>query len=266
MNRAQLTDELIAHKKDISDKMELIIKLKTTLYKFKTYTATAALSVIIGGMVIVYVADYQWSNERKAYEATRKALVEKTSKLSEIEKEFNIMSTSGSIVYVGREDLLNDLTEHYPDVSTKTKIAILETILSESEKYNINPLILYSLVYVESSFRHWLEHDTATINKNGKQQKIKAVGLCGVVWEWWGDKLKGAGIAETRGDLFDPVTNIKAGAFVYNEMFHMDMHKSARYKDESALLRYFGGDYISYVQRIDAKIATFVRPNLYRKN
>ena len=49
-------------------------------------------------------------------------------------------------------------------------------------------------------------------------------------------------------------------------MFNMEMHKSARTRDESALLRYFGGNYISYVQKIDAKIATFVRPSLYRRN
>lgn len=273
MNRAQLTEELILQKKENQEKSEEISKLKASLYKFKSYTSYIAVLVVVGAIVITSVADHQWSKERtqlenttKAYKETYTRLREIETRLREIEKEYSIISSNGSLVYVGKEDLLNDLTTHYPDVSTKTKVAILETILSEAEKYNINPLILYSLVFVESSFRHWLEHDLTTITKNNKQQKIRAVGLTGVVWEWWGDKLKDAGIAQTRGDLFDPVTNIKAGAFVYNEMYHMEMHKSANYKDESALLRYFGGDFVSYIGRIDAKIATFVRPNLYRKN
>ena len=88
----------------------------------------------------------------------------------------------------------------------------------------------------------------------------------GITWENHKTALINAGIAETRGDLFDPITNIKAGAFIYNYMYGLEMHKSAKYKDESALLRYFGGNYPAYVQRIDSKIATFVRPSLYRKN
>lgn len=266
MNRAQLTDELILQKKENEERIQEIAKLKASSFRFKSYVSYIAVLVVVGAVVITSVADHQWSKERTQLELESKALKETTIKLKEIEKEYSIISSSGSVVYVGKEDLLNDLTTHYPDVSTKTKIAILETILSESEKYNMNPLILYSMVYVESTFRHWLEHDLTTIVKNGKPVKIRAVGLTGVVWEWWGDKLKDAGIAETRGDLFDPVTNIKAGAYIYNEMYHMEMHKSANYKDESALLRYFGGDFVSYIGRIDAKIATFVRPNLYRKN
>lgn len=266
MNREQLTAELIQQKKDNEERAHEILRLKNAYRKFKVYTLYTLLVTIIGGAFIVTIADYQWSRERTQLENTSKALKETSVRLQEIEKEYNIVTSSGSIVYVGKEDLLNDLMTHYPDVSTKTKITILETIISEAEKYNMNPLILYSIVYTESTFRYWLEHDLTTIIKNGKPQKIRAVGLMGTVWEWWGDKLKDAGIAETRGDLFDPITNIKAGAFIYNEMYHMEMHKSARYKDESALLRYFGGDYISYVQRIDAKIAQFVRPALYRKD
>ena len=266
MNREQLTTELIQQKKENDERINEIERLKNAYRRLKVYAFYTAMVAIIAGTFIVTMADYQWSKERTQLENTTEAYKKTSARLQELEKEFINISSSGSIVYVGKEDLLNDLMTHYPDVSTKTKIAILETIISEAEKYNMNPLILYSIAYTESTFRHWLEHDLVTIQKNGKPQKIRAVGLMGTVWEWWGDKLKDAGIAETRGDLFDPITNIKAGAFIYNEMYHMEMHKSARYKDESALLRYFGGDYISYVQKIDAKIAQFVRPALYRKD
>lgn len=266
MNREMLTAELILKKKENEERIQEIAKLKASSFRFKLYVLYIAVLLVVGAVTVTSIADHQWAKERTELETITKKFKELSKTHTELEKEYNIISSNGSLVYVGKEDLLNDLATNYPDVSMKTKIAILETILSESEKYGMNPLILYSIAYTESTFRHWLEHETATIQKNGKPVKIKAVGLMGVVWEWHGEELKEAGIAEIRGDLFDPVTNIRAGAFIYNKMYHMEMHKSAKYKDESALLRYFGGDNISYVQKIDAKIATFVRPSLYRKN
>jgi hypothetical protein len=35
-------------------------------------------------------------------------------------------------------------------------------------------------------------------------------------------------------------------------------------KDESAILRYFGGDYKSYLDRIDDKIGSLIASNLYK--
>lgn len=170
-----------------------------------------------------------------------------------------------SYVELYRVDLEEDLLKNYPDISIKNKNIILDTILSESEKYKINPLILYSVCYVESSFKYWIEHTPTLVLKDNKRVKIQAVGLTGVVWEWHKDLLISNNIAETRSDLFDPVTNIKAGAAIYNSLYLMEPHKASKNRDESALLRYFGGSYIEYVGRIDAKIATLIRPKLYRK-
>ena len=190
MNRAQLTEELIAQKKDNTERIQEIAKLKASLFRFKSYVSYIAVLVVVGAVVVTAVADYQWSKERVELETVTKKFKEISKAHKELEKEYNIISSSGSVVHVGKEDLLNDLATNYPDVSMKTKIAILETILSESEKYGMNPLILYSIAYTESTFRHWLEHETATIQKNGKPVKIKAVGLMGTVWEWHGEELK----------------------------------------------------------------------------
>ena len=266
MNREQLTNELILQKKESNEKTSEIIKLKTSLHHWITNSTLILISLIVVLGIIAKIALNNYNVEVQEKLAIAEKFNQLTLEFQGIKKDYNDIQSNSSLVYVSKEDLLNDLVKNYPEVSMRTKILILETILSEAEKYGMNPLILYSVIYVESSFRHWLEHEPTTIDMNGKKVKIRAVGLSGVVWEWWGSKLKDAGVAETRGDLFDPVTNIKAGAFVYNQMYKMEMHKSAQYKDESALLRYFGGDYISYVQKIDAKIATFTRPNLYRKH
>jgi hypothetical protein len=271
--KMKFSKELTETKQQLIEAHVAIENLKFKNTKLVLYSIATFMFLVI----ICWASFYYLNHKHNELFLTNQETIKKSEELrikseelriksEELIKDYNELQNSLSLVYVSKTDLLNDLMHNYPDVSTKTKITILETIISESEKYNMNPLILYSLIYTESSFRHWLEHEPININKNGKPIKIRAVGLGGVVWEWWSDKLKDAGIAEIRGDLFDPVTNIKASAYVYNQMYHMEMHKSAKNKDESALLRYFGGDYISYVQKIDAKIATFVRPSLYRKN
>jgi len=262
MNRAQLTEELIKAKNESAEQLTKIDKL--TKWKYNSIGTGIIAGALLSMATIAIMSLYDGKVKMQAELASLSIQSDKEIQL--LRKDIYDLQSNSSLVYVSKLDLLEDLQKNYPEVSMKVKLQILETVISESEKYNMNPLILYSMIYVESSFRHWLEHDPTTINKNGKQIKIRAVGLTGVVWEWWGEKLIAAGIIETRGDLFDPVANIKAGAFVYNEMYHQEMHKSAKYKDESALLRYFGGDYISYLNKIDAKIATFVRPNLFRKN
>ena len=112
--------------------------------------------------------------------------------------------------------------------------------------------------------RFEIQHSLTTIVINKKKLKIRAVGLGGVVWEWWGDKLKEAGIAEVRSDLFLPDVNIRAAAFVLNEMSKRELLKGTKSKDESMLRRYFGGNYKAYSDKIDKKVMSIVRPNLYR--
>ncbi len=161
-------------------------------------------------------------------------------------------------------DLLKDMNKMYPHLSTNVKKIIVKTILIESKKYNINPLIIYSLIHTESSMRPWINHKRVLIKIDGKKKYIQAVGLGGIVWEWWGKKLKDAEIAEVRSDLFNPEINIKAVVFVYNKLYNKQKLKNAKSQDESAMIRYFGGGYKSYFQKIDKKIAQLVSTKLYR--
>ena len=192
------------------------------------------------------------------------------SSLEELKLNNNLLlkelEQNKSFVLVNKSVLLEDLRVNFPNISSNTRTKIVQTIIEEAQRYGINPMILYSICYVESSFRFWLEHDDVKIPVKGKEVKTKAVGLTGVIWEYWEEPLKTAGIAETKGDLFDPVINIKASAFIYNENFNKELLKGAKTRDESALLRYFGGNFPSYVQKIDAKMASLVRPTLFRKD
>ena len=66
------------------------------------------------------------------------------------------------------------------------------------------------------------------------------------------------GIAETKDDLFDPKTNIYATAYVYKVMYSREKLKSAESQGESALMRYFGGEYKWYAAKINTKMINVI--------
>ena len=196
-----------------------------------------------------------------------KTLVEKYNKIvKEKDKQISKMKSwkdQKSFVMINR-DILEENLKVYTSLSKTNRKKILDTVLSEAAKYNINPIILYSLLHVESSMRFWIQHSPVKIKIHGRYKTIRAVGLGGVVWEWWGKQLQDAHIAEVRSDLFNIEPNIKATAFILNEFSKRKMLKGTKSKDESMLRRYFGGNFKAYSDRIDRKVMSIVRPNLYR--
>ena len=52
MNRAQLTEELIAQKKDNAERIQEIAKLKASLFRFKFYVSCIAVLVAVGAVVV----------------------------------------------------------------------------------------------------------------------------------------------------------------------------------------------------------------------
>jgi len=159
------------------------------------------------------------------------------------------------LLAITRSDLSADLAT-YEHLSTANRTAILSTIFEASTTYSINPLILYSLIFKESSFRWWLIHGT-------DKDKDRACGLGGVRYSIHGEALRSAGIIETKSDLFLIEPNIMATAFIYNEYRKLPLKDGATSPDMSAMLRYFGGNYKEYFQRIDSKIIDIIRLKLY---
>ena len=71
------------------------------------------------------------------------------------------------------------------------------------EYYKIDPVLLYSIAYIESGL------DSKAINK--RSDKDKDIGLMQIN-SWWFDRLSKLNILEK--DLYDPCTNIKVGAWI----------------------------------------------------
>ena len=169
-----------------------------------------------------------------------------------------------SFIQVLENDLIVDIMNNYDELPKRTKTEIVNTIMESSTEYGINPLIIYFTLHAESSMRPHIKHSTVEIKVDNKLIKTQAIGLGGVIYEWWGEKLIKAGIIANKADLFDPILNIRATCFILNENYKMPMHPSATSKDGSALLRYFGGNSPSYFKRIDEKILSFVSNKIYR--
>lgn len=145
-------------------------------------------------------------------------------------------------------------------ISKATKELIFNNVMANSKKYGISPLIVTSLISVESSFMFWIGHKQCSVTlDNGKKAKIRAVGLGGVVWEFWGSKLIQNGIAKTRSDLYKPEVNIEAICYILTELKKQPLKKGAKTATESALLRYFGGNYQTYITRIAKKMFDIIK-------
>lgn len=162
----------------------------------------------------------------------------------------------GQIVAITIDDLYNDLAT-YDHLSSAHRTAILTTIAEVSRKYDINPIILYSLIHVESTFRWWLIHGS-------DKDKDRACGLGGIRYGIWGDQLKFEGIIETKSDLYLIEPNIRAIGYVYNHNRQLELKSGSSHSDMSALIRYFGGNYKEYFKRIDDKIISIFHSKLYR--
>jgi len=228
------------------------MKISKNLLKYIFLVVSTLVITIVVTMFLIY----------KPYKSQKNDMVlSKKIHTIKITKPKSSMNSFGCFT---KNDLKKDMEENYSFLSKREQKIILSTILAQSKKYNINPLILYSLIYTESSMRPWIEHSKILIKIKGKKKYIRAVGLGGVVWEWWKTQLIKNKIAFTRADLFNPEINIKAIAYIYNNFYTQKKLKKASTQDESAMIRYFGGGYKWYFVKIDKKIMSLIRKKIYR--
>jgi len=244
-------------------------------FKTSTIIGSFVAGSILAGSLAFYGTDL-YIKKNKEISSLKKTLVERNedkNKILELNAKIKILEKrtqdmmswkdTKSFVIINKSLLVNNLRQ-YKKLSPDIQSIIIDNVIAEATKYNINPIILYSLLDVESSMRFHIQHQKTSIKIKGKQVVIRAVGLGGVVWEWWDEELQKANIAKTRTDLFLPGNNIKAVAFILNEMYKKPLLNGCKSKDESMLRRYFGGNFKSYSDKINLKVMSIVKPNLYR--
>jgi len=216
----------------------------------KSVCIVSLMLIILAG-VLIFVQNTKL-NQCKNRPA--KVVVKTKTKTKVVYKE-----PKGVIVSINKQVLLNDLKANSKHLSKRNRELIVNTIEKASKRYGVNELVLYGLIYTESSFRYWITHRQVVI----KGKKDNAIGLAAIVYLWWGEKLKKAGLIETRSDLYNIENNIMSCAFILNELEKMSLVKGTTTKTESALRRYFGGNYKWYSQRIENKIGSLVFSKIY---
>ena len=154
--------------------------------------------------------------------------------------------------------------EQYKGISNKNKSEILFDIVKYSKQYKLNPIVIYSLIATESSFKFWIKHSLVTIVVKKHKIKTRAIGLGGVIWEWYEDELIQNKIAQVKSDLFDISTNIQATCYIYRKLKDEAILKGSKDKQESARIRYFGGGLKNrwYADKINKVLASLLKQEL----
>lgn len=90
------------------------------------------------------------------------------------------------------------------DIEEQEAKDILDSIVTISEKYEIDYRVILALIYTESNF-----------NANIKHKHSKVVGIGGIHTGVWAKPLKEAGIIDRAKDLNDTDKNIEATCFIF---------------------------------------------------
>lgn len=99
---------------------------------------------------------------------------------------------------------------------------LAKVIVKESAKNEVSPYFQAALINSESSFRFNVKHDISNV-----------IGISGIYWTVWSDRLKNENICWNKNDLNNPYTNIAASSFIfgyYNKMSSTPREAISRYK------------------------------------
>lgn len=158
-------------------------------------------------------------------------------------------------VELGTIDL--DLKE-FPILSDEVRKDIFTTIDKVSAEYQQPPMLLHIIFRIESGYQFWVEHPQVVVTIKGKKVPIRATGLGGIVWEFWADTLKKAGIAQTRSDLFIPAVNIRATGLILSILAEQAVKTSSEGNILPVLIsKYYGQfdkDYESKMMRYSSDL------------
>ncbi len=164
----------------------------------------------------------------------------------------------------------------YGTISPKVERIIIDNILDVHKKYNIPIGLLHCIFRVESEYRFNIDHPTVQVVVHKNQIKTHAIGLGGVMWCFWGDSLKKAGIADMETDLYLPDVNIQASGFILHSIIQSILNSIKGYPLgilTEIVRRYYGAYntlYMSKMQKITSdlwmkRMAKAILQTSYRK-
>ena len=140
-------------------------------------------------------------------------------------------------------------------ISNKQKTDIIQEIILQSETYNVDPKLVYAILFTESAFKNKVKHQPTYVKQ--LKTKVQAIGMGGVVWEFWGDYLLENTSLTQKSDLKKWRKNIEATAAILAYLSNYRKHPKAKDVNESAAIRYYGLYDKDYVQKTSYHLSNF---------
>lgn len=141
----------------------------------------------------------------------------------------------------------------YDYLSYDTEQLILKTLKEAVKEFPVPIGMMHGVSRTESEYRFWIDHPTVNVNVRGKRVTTNAIGIGGVIWEFWGDTLKHYDVAHARSDLYLPDVGIRAQACVLWCIIK-EVMKDSTTKESNIVSRvqsnYYGAYSNLYMQRI----------------
>jgi hypothetical protein len=127
-------------------------------------------------------------------------------------------------------------------LSPRIKDDVITALRLTSKEFGIPVSLLHLVIRVESDYRFNIDHKLVTIKVKGRDTKIQAKGLGGIVWELWADSLQTYGIAASSTDLYLPDVNIKAMGFILRDCLRKESGSDPNVSTiiSRVVRRYFG--------------------------
>lgn len=128
---------------------------------------------------------------------------------------------------------------------------LISTMDQASLNYGIPLILLHMIFYIESTYRTDANHQKVPVLLNKRSQIVQAVGLGGVVWEFWGDSLRANNIADSRDDLKEFEKNIPASAFILRKCIESSIPVSTPLTlFDEIIKRYYGAYNVDYKKKM----------------
>jgi len=217
-------------------------------FKLPLYIAILASIFVLGYSVAYYNTKVLVKTIKVPVKVPVKQVIYKTKK--------------GVILNITYENLAQDLITNYNFLSKTQQVQILSAIKKASEKYSINPLVIYSLISVESSFRFWIKSPTRLVKGyDGKRHYDNARGLMSIMPSIWMESLRKNNVITKASALYQIQPNIMAGSFILKELIKKNNGNAIK-----ALEAYFGKSAYAkiYQHKIRAKIGSLFEKEILK--
>lgn len=167
-----------------------------------------------------------------------------------VEKVIVVDNTTPQVKQVSITDLMISDMIKYKYLNDEFRYELANLIVENANKFNIDPKLLYAFIKTESAFNVKAIHKPTRV-KALNYKKIQAIGLGGVVWEFWGDELVTNTSIQKKSELRDYRKNIEATAYIISELSNKKKHRLAKNDIDTIAIWYYGRYSYDYISKIN---------------